>query len=243
MTDGVETRFGTDTRGRVASAIYNAAVDSARNQVESFDFQLSRITSVFNVAVSESDRSVSILLFALAEDLMLHALRHNMDGDCSGGWDSVTSGNGVLATASDRIMILELLKWIRPITGSQIRLMKSIRNRFAHHSDVCGFEDQKIRGWVSTMHAGETSAFELFPADERAKWRKHTPREIFIMRATGVITGLVADLAIMPASRRERVSAWDVSGRGDFDNLPEPLKDLNCMTADVYLKYLPPRDL
>lgn len=242
MTEGGDSGFGNDQLGRVAAAIYGVAVKSARDQVDAFDFQLSRITSVFNVAASESDRSASILLFALAEDLMLHALRHNMKGNCSGGWDAVTSGNGVLATASDRITILELLRWIRPKTGAQIRLIKSIRNRFAHHSEVSGFEDPKIRGWVSTMHAGETAALELFPADDRAKWRKHTPREIFMMRATGVITGLVADLAIMPASHRERASAWDVSGRGDFDNLPEPLKDLNRMTADVYLRYLPPRD-
>ena len=163
----------------VGNAIYKHQVETARKRAASFAIDLNRIRRVFTTAFAESDRSAAILLFALAEDLMLHCLREYLNANVPGGWKSVTDANGVLATASDRITILHLLFWIRGATSADLRLLKSIRNRFAHHADVDSFDDPKIRGWVSSLSPYETPALATFDPSELASWPKPTSRELF----------------------------------------------------------------
>jgi hypothetical protein len=229
-----------ELQDRVAKAIYDTQVGDARERLAKFDFQLQRVRSVFDVMHAETDRSASILIFALAEDLMLHALQHNMPGECPGGWKSATSGNGVLASANDRISILELLRWITPQSGSQIRLLKDIRNRFAHHSDVSGFGDQKIRGWISSMLPLEAPIIEMLAKTEEDKAVKPKPRDLFVVRSALVVTRLISDFAVLPAAQARRVSPNDVIGGGDFDRLPEEIKELRRIAADVALRVLGP---
>lgn len=224
---------------RVAEAIYRVQVENAAALVAQYDFQLDRLQRVFNVIPSESDRSLAVLVFALAEDLMLCGLEFNMKANCPKGWETATSGNGVLATASDRISILELLAWITPAVASQLRLMKNIRNHFAHHADVNGFADQKIAGWVSSMEPSEKPIIDLIPEDRRGEMPPHSPREQFVIRATVAIISLVTDIAVLPAASAFKVLPRDVIGGGDFDKLPDPLKQLRRVAADVALTCMP----
>ena len=108
-----------------------ASVAMAMKIVEDQVLPLERIQQAFAIAKTEADRSASILLFALAEDMMLDSFKCHLNSNLRGGWSGVTGSNGLLATASDRITLLELLYWIRPQTCTDQRLMKSIRNRFA----------------------------------------------------------------------------------------------------------------
>jgi hypothetical protein len=117
--------------------------------------QPERLKKVFAVAKAEADRSAAILMFALAEDLMLAAIHRHCNTQIPGGWKDVTEGNGLLATASDRLTFLFIVNWLRPSTHANLRLMKSVRNRFAHHADVEGFDDAKIRGAIGSMFAIE----------------------------------------------------------------------------------------
>ena len=154
--DGIGSKMANTDRDtslvkRVAEAIRVAHVDQARDQLKEKILPLRRIENAFEIARREADRSTSILLFALAEDMMLNCLKDNLNQNISGGWNSVTGGNGVIATASDRLALLELLYWIRPRTASDLRLMKSIRNRFAHHAEVNSFTDSKISGWINSL--------------------------------------------------------------------------------------------
>lgn len=226
-------------REEVARAIYDVQVKGARALVDKYDFQLDRIKRVFGVLVSETDRSLAILLFALAEDFMLNGLEFNMKENCPVGWESATSGNGVLATAQDRISILELLAWITPVVAAQLRLMKSIRNRFAHHADVNDFEDEKIIGWISTMWPADKPVFELIPKYSWTEFPRISTRQKFLIRGTTAILMMVTNIAVMPAARAFKVSPKDVEGGGVFDNFPEQLKELHGIVADVAITCLP----
>jgi hypothetical protein len=228
-----------DAIGRVADAIYKSQVDRARELAGAYEIKHERLRRVFEVAFSESDRSAAILLFSLGEDLMLEAFKKYLNAEISGGWKTVFDGNGVLATAADRITMLHLLHWIRPGTCADLGILKSIRNRFAHHADVESFEDTKIRGWVASLSPREQSAFKAFSPDEVAGWRKFKARELYFMRATGTLVGLVTDLAIGPVSRFERVSPRDVGGT--WDNTPENLRSATKLAAEALLWCMPPR--
>lgn len=233
--------WGDDSslRVRVAKAIYGTQVSHARAKAEAHDLQLDRLRRVFATARTESDRSAAILIFALAEDLMLDGFKANMNPGVKGGWASVTDANGVLATASDRITMLQLLYWVRDRTCEDLRLLKSIRNRFAHHADLESFADPKIAGWISSLSHREKPVFTLFPEDERKAWRSFTSRELYLMRACSAVAQLVSDLAVGPAASAERVAPGDVEGR-DFDALPENLKEARRVTAEVFLAFFPP---
>lgn len=224
---------------RVARAIYGANVSHAREQAEQHDLQLDRLRRVFSAAQTETDRSVAILIFALAEDLMSEGLKANLNTGVKGGWAAVTEANGVLATASDRITILELLFWVRADTCEDLRRLKSIRNRFAHHADVSSFADQKIAGWISGLSAREKPVFRLYDEKERSNWRKFNARELYVMRACSTVGQLVSDLAVGPAARAHRVDPMDVEGR-DFDALPDNLKEIRRVIAEVMLRFFPP---
>lgn len=226
---------------RVAKAIYGSMVAEARTRVERYDLQLERLRRVFSKARNESDRSAAILIFALAEDIMLDGFKANMNPSVSGGWKAVVEANGILATASDRIMLLQLLFWTRNATCQDLRILKSIRNRFAHHSEVDSFSDTKIRGWISSLSPREAPTFTVFSQDEVRDWRKFNDRELYLMRSCASVTMLATDLAVGPAARSARVSPIDVEG-GSFDSLPENLKEARKLVAEVFLEFFPPRE-
>ncbi|WP_462122347.1 hypothetical protein [Methylorubrum thiocyanatum] len=171
---------------------------------------------------------------------MLNCFRANLNNEVSGGWKSITDGNGLLATASDRIALLDLLSWVRPHLVKDLRLLKSIRNRFAHHADVNSFDDNKILGWISSLEQYEQLADALWPASQRADWRKLKPRELYLVRASCVVMYLVNDLAVGPAARQFRVAPGHIENIG-WENLPESLREVHSLLAEFVGSYYPPR--
>ncbi len=160
---------GDSMEVRVARAMYGSAVERVRQHAAELDLQPERLRRVFKTARSEADRSAAILVFALAEDLMLDAIKRYLNADVRGGWAEVTSGNGLLATANDRITLLCLLRWIHPSVYADLRLLKSIRNRFAHHAEVSSFDDSVIRNWIGAISHTEASALAAVTRDGTAR--------------------------------------------------------------------------
>lgn len=227
-------------REPVARSIYEAQVQQARKLAATYDTQFDRIKRVLNVAGIEADRSASILIFALAEDLMLQCFRANFNPKPRGGWDAITEGHGVLATASDRITMLELLQWVSPEVIADLRLLKSIRNRFAHHADVEGFEDKKILGWVTSLSPVEKRITEALGAEMTSEWRKLTPREIFLTRAACVVFKLAFDLAVGPAAVKAGVNFADVAGATTETELEATTALIDAITERLNMVF-PPR--
>ncbi len=209
MTDSEANNcgFGTDDQVSIVSGkLYGERVRSLRENVASFDIQSERLRNTFAAARAEADRSAAILLFALAEDIMLHGLRQHLGGEVQGGWSEVSSGNGVLATANDRITLLALLSWIHPGVYADLRIMKTIRNRFAHHPDVIGFDEPKTRSYISSLSKVEKAPLAAIESADAAL----SARQLYLMRAGSVLMRFVYNLAVAPAARRERVAPGHV---------------------------------
>jgi hypothetical protein len=108
--------FGTnDLVNTVAGRLYGHQVGIVRKESARYDIQAERLRKTYSAAREEADRSAAILFFAMAEDLMLHGLKQHLHGEVNGGWNEISSGNGLLATANDRITLLTLLGWIDPV--------------------------------------------------------------------------------------------------------------------------------
>ena len=237
MSESSSAKTSTDDEqllSKVADALRKAEVAMARKDVEEQVLPLERLKSAFLVAQVEADRSASILLFALAEDIMLEAFKCHLNPSIRGGWSGVTGGNGVLATASDRIALLELLYWIRPRSCADLRLMKSIRNRFAHHAEVNSFGDTKVAGWVTSMTSYEDPALTLIRKQIGQADRTLSLRERFLMRSLGTLVNLATDLAVGPIATKRRVSPSDLTG-GGFDSQPDNIKEATLFQAGMYI--------
>jgi hypothetical protein len=215
--------------------MYDAQVVETRKVTAGVDVETQRLRRVFSTACEESSRSAAILLFALAEDVMLSAFKRHLNPDVAGGWKSIAEGSGVLATASDRIALLELLFWARKSVCADVRPMKAIRNRFAHHADVDTFEDAKVRGWVSTMTAHEKPALEGLKDAERARSKPYAVRKLFLMRACTTVAILASDLCVMPIARDRKVDPAHVTAT--WEECPDNLKELRRVAAAVLLHF------
>ena len=216
---------------RIARALYGSRVKIVREYVASLDLPAERTKMVLARALSESDRSAAVLIFAYIEDLMLEAIKRNCNPDVSGGWEEVTGGNGLLATANDRITFLHLLHWIKPNTYSDLRLLKSIRNRFAHHSDVSSFSDDRIRSWIGALSPAKNEDLSGMREAIPGLPEKLSTRHTYLLRVTTVLMGLVEELALGPQSRAHRIDPTFVE-RLDFDFLPENRQKLQMACAE-----------
>lgn len=223
---------GDDMVSRVARAMYGNAVVRSREHTAGLDLGCERISQALQTALNDSDRSAAILIFALIEDLMLDYLKRYLSIDyIKGGWDEVIGGNGLLATANDRITLISLLGWIRPVVYNDLRLLKSIRNRFAHHAQVDGFVDSAIQSWIASMKVTEESAVNAFMEDGYQLLKMFSPRQKYLMRASMIVTELLTDLAIAPNARQAQVAPGHVSG--SWDDMPENIKEVRRLAVRI----------
>ena len=125
-------KFAQTLRDRVAQGIYDARVKMAREETAKLDLSADRIKKVFEKARGEADRSAAILMFALAEDLMIEAIERYCQTKLPGKhrWEDVKSVNGLLGTAQDRMTFLSscagLLKTFTPIFTECAKLGTSL---------------------------------------------------------------------------------------------------------------------
>ncbi|WP_306225375.1 hypothetical protein [Bosea beijingensis] len=233
---------GDDLEVRVARAMYGAAIERVRQHASEIDLRRDYVEKVLTTAIAESDRSAAILIFALVEDLMLDAFKRYLSASCiKGGWSEVIGGNGLLATANDRITLACLLGWIRPAVYADLRILKSIRNRFAHHAQIEGFSDGSVQSWISALNITEEPAVDSFRASGFCISESFSLREKYLMRASLVATELLTDLAIAPHARQTMVSPGHVGG--PWENVPDNIKDIRRIAAriigDIIQKKLP----
>lgn len=216
---------------RVAKAIYKVQVNSARQGVGAIKFDLDEMKRVMNVAISESDRAAAILLFSYAEDMMIEGIRRNVNGDVKGGFPALIAPNGLLATAHNRITFLAALRWISPPTYAAANLLRSIRNRFAHHVACDSFEDKVVSGMVTSLPDFEQ------PITEQTGVKFAGLRQVYLSRALLTVYRLMHEIAVLPHAIAQQVDPRDVGG--PYDDRPTNIHDLGLSAADCLLKLVP----
>jgi hypothetical protein len=229
-------KFFATARERVAKAMYEASVKAVQEASAKLDLSPQRIKKVFDAARKEADRSAAIMMFALAEDLMIGAIERYCETKLPGkqGWDAVKSAHGLLGNASDRMTFLYILRWIEPRTHADFDLMRKIRNRFAHHADVEGFgSDNEIRGYLSSMGQSEKELLKDFPSEKVKRREELSPRELYLIRSAFTVVMLVRDLAMFPSARANQVSPHDVINYGA---MPQNFRELSDVLAEHFIE-------
>src|SRR5262249_54798469 len=119
-------------------------------------FPLGKIAMVFDAALKASDREAAIIIFCLVDDIATEFFREKLVGTVSNGIDEAfLAGNGMLASAHNKITLLAGFEWISNDVYRQLTLLRKIRNSFAHHVDLTNFEDSPIRDYIGSMSASE----------------------------------------------------------------------------------------
>src|SRR5215211_2930137 len=155
---------------RVAEALYRHSVNEGRNEIAAKVFPLDKIVDVFATARTASDREASIVIFALADDIVTDFFREKLTGHVPGGVDAtMLAGNGMLASAYNKLLLLSGLNWIRRDTYAQLALMRRIRNEFAHHVSYKSFNDAPICDYITTMDDSEIPVVSVADSEEARK--------------------------------------------------------------------------
>ncbi|MGA3302097.1 MAG: MltR family transcriptional regulator [Methylovirgula sp.] len=94
----------------------------------------------------EPDYEAALLSASLLEYMLMQAIRTKFISLGKDALESIfeTEG-GPISTFSAKIKIAYALGIMTAPTKSQIELIKSIRNHFAHHKDKCSFDEASIK--------------------------------------------------------------------------------------------------
>lgn len=216
---------------KVVDAFYAQVVKQARDQVAEVEFAIEKITSVFEVAVTASDREAAILIFCLVDDIATDFFRSRLTGNVHSGVDETfLKGNGMLASAYNKIALLAGLEWIRNETYRNLTLLRKIRNEFAHYVKYKSFEDDPISNYINSMIPIEKPIINVID-EEKGPMQKNMPiRSKFLVRSALTVLDLTSETVIIQAAIEHGVDPASIA-----KEKPENLKTLGRAIMRIVL--------
>lgn len=104
----------------------------------------------------ESDRGAGLVVFSYMDIVLGDLLRKKMIVERSKELDqTIMDYPGPLSATSVGIDMAYALGCIGPNTHHDLKLMKEIRNRFAHSRTHIGFNETEITAWCDSLHFGK----------------------------------------------------------------------------------------
>lgn len=145
------------------------------------------------------DRAVAIVGGSLVEYALFTMLCHKLGlVEGSKRAEKLAEDRGPLATFDLKIRMAEALEiFVEHTSSNDVKLIKKIRNEFAHDMNLSGFEDQKVAKWISSM-------------DHSQKVITGLSRRAQFVSAVSMITGLLIARAV--ADRSSGVAAGALLG-------------------------------
>jgi hypothetical protein len=128
--------------------------------------------------IQETDRAAGVLASAFLDSVLIRLLRHVLrDGEAK---KNLFRSEGPLGTYSARLDLANALGLISDETRSDLRVLGTIRNKFAHSVDVHAFEHPQIKELCARLKAA--AAYEA-PGDPRTAARTAFLLTVLIMSA------------------------------------------------------------
>jgi hypothetical protein len=205
---------------RAFDFLYSAAM---RHSEEVATMRGDDIAPFYEGLFAESERSIGILAFTFIEAQINERFAQHLSPAVKGGTEKIVGPNGILDTVGKQINMLDALRWIRPETAQDLRLLAKIRNRFAHGHTALTFEDDTIQGYFSTLTKHEERCAEVGFTKDYPGVVLQT-RHKYLIRAIGALSALYLDLTLMPSSIRAGMGPTGAFG-GDFDKYPLALRN------------------
>ena len=108
---------------------------------------------------NESDRGAAVLAGSYIENYLGQYLISKMT-DTSVTKD-IFSSEGALSSFSQRIDFAQGFGYLAKTQCDELRLIKRIRNHFAHHPTEASFNDKPVSDWVSNLTPSKTRITSL----------------------------------------------------------------------------------
>jgi DNA-binding MltR family transcriptional regulator len=226
---------------RVAKAIYDAAVKQSLDRIAAAELPLAEIERVFVAAHKASDREAAIVIFCLVDDLATSFFRERLTGAVSGGVEeTMLSGNGMLASAYNKITLLSALNWIRARVYRDLGFMRKIRNAFAHDVSLSRFDQSPIRDFINSMD--DEVEKNIIRALDSPALPPVTVRKKFLVRSILTAAYMISDFRVSQAAIEHGVHPGSILA-GEFDSRPENIKNLLRTASRISLQCLLGEDI
>jgi hypothetical protein len=108
----------------------------------------------------ERDRSCAILMFSLIDDLTQQLILQECNQDIPRLKDRLFGTSGMLPTASDRFFLVFALGWISNHVFHNLRIIRKIRNKFAHELSCNRFDLSIVKSRASSIAPTHRVQFE-----------------------------------------------------------------------------------
>lgn len=237
----------------MAKAMHDAAIDRVFRTLERKDLpDPKECVRVIKSLGSESDRAVPVVLFGYIDALVLRLLSAEIDASVPGGPAKLLKGYGPLASASSRIDVAHAMRWLPGVTAANLRLLRAVRNEFAHNPFIT-FEEPRIRDRIvansvlaEVLGKSRTSSESpgVYVDDIGQEWVstaevpglnvdkvRRTARLDFVFAGVFTLYPAVLQLYVAPVALRSGVHPSDVLTR--TDEMPEPLKEFHDSFPDL----------
>lgn len=220
---------------RIADTIYSTSIKQSKEHISEKTLPLADISRVFDAATHASDREAAIVIFCLVDDLTTSFFKEKLTGHVSGGIDAVLlSGNGMLASAYNKISLLSGLDWIRSRTYKNLGLMRKIRNEFAHHVHLVCFDESPVQDFVNSIEAPEERPIvEMLHPDLRPIM---SVRRKFFIRSALTVGHMIIDFRVSQAALAHNVHPGSILSK--FDDHPDNIKALLSTVSGICLDAL-----
>jgi len=146
----------------------------------------------------------------------------------------------MLSSAHNKLLLLAGLEWIRIDIYRELRLIRRIRNEFAHHVEHKSFGESPIRDFIGSMEQSETTILDIFRERTVPRSYKDYPdlaklatdlmhegidiRSKFLIRSCLARGRMITDMEFIQAALLNRVDPGSLSG--GFDTQPDNIKHL-----------------
>jgi hypothetical protein len=190
----------------------------------------------FRDLTPESDRAVAVIVFAYVDEQLRVLMERACNPDIAGGCKSLFEGFGPLASAGARIQLAAALFWLSPLSYKNLRLMRKIRNEFAHSTAARSFSDSAISGLVTNMERLEEAVIAASPEEFRPETERK-PRDLFIVRSALTCAHMMSEVAVAPAAIRAGLYPHEPLRHG-YAELPQSVKELTRSAMTVLAELL-----
>lgn len=217
---------------RHRSDALNILLSVAMENAKSICIRFEDVAPFYQGLFEESERAVGILAFAFIESQIYDLFRQQLDPDVQGGIASIIGPHGILDSVGAQIRMLRALRWIRPETEQDLRLLARIRNRFAHAHSSLTFANSKIRGYFDSLTKHE----EEFPGKHKYPDVLLEARHRYLVRSVLTLFHLYSDLTVMPSSLRADLGPTGAFAAG-MDKFPTALQHAlaHCMMVTEWI--------
>ena len=229
------------------ASMYAHSVASALESINAVSLPLSAIQPAFSEAVSGSDRTASIVIFALIERFLLAAFQNNLVSSEKSMVNKIVGDNGILPTASSRLTMARALGWISANSYHDGNLVRRIRNEFAHNVEGASFLESPVSGYLTSFKIDVVRfaepALKIVDLDQRIKDGLQEAlaskgKLYFCLVCLGFVEEMFEELLVLPWCREHRVNPGSILRTKTTDGMLESLRNEFLQALMGYLRSL-----